>query len=128
MVGLAGVIATAHRYAPVYKTHSDATAPSNVLHIAFHPTITIGEVEEVLRSSGAHLVEGPDSVGIYGVLPGLETSGKIAPEQMSSELRVLSARLRADPRVRWVEPMPGDSPPAGSNAPAEAPATGSRGQ
>lgn len=129
MMGLAGVIATAHRTAPVYKTLSDPPTASNVLHIAFHPTITIGEVEEVLRSSGAHLVEGPDSVGIYGVLPGLETSGNLSPERMSAELRVLSARLRADPRVRWVEPIPGDNPPAGgSNAPADASEPGSRGQ
>jgi Putative zinc-finger len=113
MMGLAGVIATAHRTTQVYTTRSDPAAPSSVLHIAFHPTITIGEVQEVLRSSGAHLVEGPDSVGIYGVLPGLETSGRVTPERMSAELRVLSTRLRADPRVRWVEPI-ADKPDPGT--------------
>jgi hypothetical protein len=127
IMGLGGVITTVLR-TPIYRTVTDRSTPSSVLHIAFHPTITIGEVEAVLRSSGAHLVDGPDSVGVYGVLPDLETSGRISPERMSAELRVLSARLRADPRVRWVEPIPGDNPPAGNNAPSAAPESGPRGQ
>ncbi len=110
MIGLAGVMTSLHRSAQApYRTHSDpAATPTDVLHIAFQRTVTIDEVNAVLRSTQAHVVEGPDSVGIFGVAPGLETSGKVAPERISNELRVLSARLRADPRVRWVEPY--DSP------------------
>src|SRR6185312_8118659 len=60
MVGLAAVFTTANRSAPppdapVYRTHTDAAAPaSDVLHIIFQGSLTISEVEEVLRSSDAH--------------------------------------------------------------------------
>jgi hypothetical protein len=113
MIGVAGILGTEHRSAPgTYTTRSDPATPVTVLHIAFQHTITIDEAKEALRSTGAQIVEGPDSVGIFGVLPGLETSGKPSPERMTKELRVLSARLRADPRVRWVEPIAGDDVPA----------------
>jgi Putative zinc-finger len=103
-VGLGGIITTL--FHPQYRTYTEAppAAPvRNVLHISFNRSVTVGEAEEALRSNGARVVEGPDSVGIFGV----------APEQANQELRLLSARLRADPRVRWVEPVPGDntSPP-----------------
>jgi hypothetical protein len=110
LVGVAGVITTVNRSSqPTYKTHTDAArATPDVLHIAFDRSVTIGEAEEALRSTGAHLVEGPDSVGIFGVAPDIG-GGKATAERARQELHVLSARLRADPRVRWVEPIPGDS-------------------
>ncbi len=124
VVGLAGIFTTAYRSlqpAP-YRTHTDAAAPAapKVLHIAFDRSVTIGAAEEVLRSSGARVVEGPDSMGIFGIAPAAGDTGNATPEGTSKEMRVLSARLRADPRVRWVEPVPGDSPgegPADSRGP-----------
>jgi hypothetical protein len=121
MVGLAGVFITANRStqpldAPLYKTHTDpASAAPNVLHIAFYGTVTIRDAEEALRSTGAHIVDGPDSVGIFGVIPG--ASKLVTPKQPSQALRVLAARLHADPRVRWVEPIPGDESPGAAEAP-----------
>jgi hypothetical protein len=113
MLGLAGVIMTLRQTTnPSYTTRSDvATGAPNVLHIAFHRSVTVGEQAQVLRANGAHIVEGPDSVGVFGIAPGLETSGDIPPERLSRQLRTLSAHLRADPRVRWVEPVPGDDSP-----------------
>jgi hypothetical protein len=104
-VGLGGIMTTL--FYPQYRTHTEdppARVVSNVLHISFNRSVTVGEAEEALRSNGARVVEGPDSVGIFGVVPA----------QASQELRLLSERLRADPRVRWVEPVPGDntSPPS----------------
>jgi len=114
MLGLVGVFITANRSTqPLdvrwFKTHTDSasTAP-NVLHIAFYGTVTIREAEEALRSTGAHIVEGPDSVGIFGVVP----------QQTRQDLRVLAERLHADPRVRWVEPIPGDDLPGAVEAPS----------
>lgn len=114
LVGMAGVIGTLYRsFQPTYGTRTDtAYVESNVLHIAFDRSVTIGGAEEALRSNAAHIVEGPDSTGVFGV----------APERASQQLRVLSARLRADPRIRWVEPLPGDS-----NSPGEVQAPSSRG-
>ncbi len=111
MVGLAGIVTSVyHQSQTLYKTHTDtAVTPANVLHIAFDRQVTIGEAEEVLRSTGARVVEGPDSSGIFGVTPGGgDQSGKRSVDVMNRDLRVLSARLRTDPRVRWVEPVPGD--------------------
>ena len=99
MVGLTGIVTSMYRSSqPLYTTHTAVTpAASDVVHIAFDRSVTIGEAEEVLRAAGARIVEGPDSTGIFGVTP-----------STSREIRVLSARLRADPRIRWVEPVPGD--------------------
>jgi hypothetical protein len=119
MVGLAGVVMTVRpATSPSYTTRSDgaAGAPS-VLHIAFQHSVTVGEQAQVLRANGAHIVEGPDSVGVFGIAPGLETSADLPPERMSRQLRILSAHLRADPRVRWVEPVPGDDFPEDGQVP-----------
>jgi hypothetical protein len=119
MVGLASIVTSVYRQAqPNYTTHTDAASTTeSVLHIAFNRSVTIGEAEEVLHSTGAHIVEGPDNTGIFGVAPG--TAGTNAtPGHMTRDLRVLSARLRADPRVRWVEPVSGDASAGALDAPA----------
>jgi hypothetical protein len=101
-VGLGGVMTTL--FYPQYRTHTEPPPiASNVLHISFNHSVTIGEAEEALRANGARVVEGPDSSGIIGVAP---SAGQTSPE-----LRLLSERLRADPRVRWVQPVPGDNTP-----------------
>jgi Putative zinc-finger len=119
LVGVAGMMASAYQSSRAYyRTHSDAThVAANVLHIAFDRSVTIGEVEEALRSSGAHIVEGPDSTGVLGVAPGVRDSDRAAPKRLTEELRVLSARLRADPRVRWVEPIADDNSPGEARVP-----------
>ena len=107
-LGLGGVITSVyHSSQPLYVTHTEtpeAVAP-NVLYIYFDRSVTIGEAEEALRSNGARVVEGPDSTGRIGVAP--------SAGQTRQTLHLLSERLRADPRIRWVQPVPGDntSPP-----------------
>jgi hypothetical protein len=112
-IGLGGIATTVYRSAqPLYRTHTDvAPAATNVLHISFDRSVTIGEAEEVLRSNGARVVEGPDSSGIIGIAPANLAPGKTTPERVSEEMRSLSTRLHADPRVRWVEPVPADNAP-----------------
>src|SRR5207244_13320337 len=68
-VGLAAVATTAYRWAqPRYATH---TAPGHaspgVLHVAFERSLPIGEMEQMLRSAGARVVEGPDATGIFEI-------------------------------------------------------------
>ena len=109
-VGLAAFVPTAYRWSqPRYTTHT--TAPRGtpgVLHIAFDRSVPIGEMEEMLRSAGARVVEGPGTTGIFGIAPvtaaahGSAESGEVSPQ-----MRALATRLRADARVRWVEPLTG---------------------
>ena len=107
MVGITAMVATAYRWSePLYVTKSDAPAETRgqgVLHIAFDRELTIGEVEELLRAEGARVVSGPDATGIFGVAPAVRAGGS-----GNQPLLRLSDRLRADPRVRWVEPIDTD--------------------
>lgn len=93
-----------HGMAPVYQVHSDPAVAGNsqgrVLHIAFTRDLTRGEVEQLLRSVDAQVIEGPGRTGIFGVRP-VQGDGQ--------HLQQLAARLRTDPRVRWVEPLPADT-------------------
>ncbi len=101
---------------PAYSTYTRTThRPADVLHVAFERSLTVGEVAQLLRSSGAHIVEGPDSTGIFGVAP---VNAGNTPAQVSPQLRALALRLQADARVRWVEPLPQD-PAAGGTPPAQ---------
>jgi hypothetical protein len=112
-IGLGGVATTIYRSSqPLYRTHTDIEpVVPNLLHISFDRSVTVGEAAEVLRTSGARVVEGPDSSGIFGIAPGNIPSGKVTPERVRQEMRVLATRLHADPRVRWVEPIPADNVP-----------------
>jgi anti-sigma factor RsiW len=101
VIGLAAAGATAYRWSqPLYVTHTAAPhSASGVLHIALERSLSIGEVEELLRSAHARVVEGPDAAnGIFGVTP---TAAQADPRA----IRALALRLRADARVRWVEPV-----------------------
>lgn len=107
-VGLTGIVTTLYRSSNAeYVTHTDApnVAPQ-VLHIAFDRSLSVGEATAALRASGARIVEGPDSIGIVGVAPQAANAGA----SPSRDLYRLAERLRADPRVRWVEPIPSTGP------------------
>jgi hypothetical protein len=105
-VGVVGLAATTYRWSqPRYSTYTSVPETSTaVLHIAFVPSLPIADVGDALRSAGAKVVEGPDATGIFGVVP-------VAPAAnaayASPGVRALAARLRADTRVRWVEPISG---------------------
>jgi len=106
LFGITGLIVQTYRWSqPKYTTVTDApvVAP-NVLHIALDRSVPIGEVEELLRSGGARIVEGPGNTGILGVMP-VGVAGRTAPANANRQLRDLSARLRTDPRVLWIQPL-----------------------
>jgi hypothetical protein len=106
-VGLGALLATTYRWSqPLYATYTTAATPAtDVLHIAFERSLPVGEVEELLHSAGARVVEGPGTSGIFGVVPVQVAARASTRAAVSPELRALSARLRADPRVRWIEPL-----------------------
>jgi len=98
---------TAYRWSqPIYmpRTLTVAAAPG-VLHVAFDRSLPLGELEQMLRTAGARVVEGPDATGIFGLAP-LAAASTPQPG-VSPEMRALAARLRADARVRWIQPLSG---------------------
>ena len=126
LFGITGMIATAYHWSePRYITRSDPSAVTpNVLHIALDRSLPIGEVEELLRSGGARIVEGPGNGGIAGGILGVTPIGIVpghtTEASANKQLRALSARLRADPRVLWVQPLADEGIPADPRAPAAA--------
>ena len=108
VVGFAGLSVTTYRWSqPRYATHTLQHAPPRVLHIAFVPSLSISEAGDALRGAGARVVEGPDAMGIVGVAPETTSTDSAGG---SAELRALATRLRADARVRWIEPIAGAAP------------------
>jgi Putative zinc-finger len=109
-----GLAATTYRWSqPLYTTHTEKSAASAtaVLHVAFVPSLSIAGVGEALHGAGARLVEGPDATGIVGVAP---VAASRDGAGASADLHALAARLRADARVRWVEPVADAERAAGS--------------
>ena len=101
-----------------FRTVTDPSVVTpNVLHIALDRSLPIGEVEELLRTGGARIVEGPGNTGVLGVAPVGVIPGKTMEASANKQLRALSARLRADPRVLWVQPLPDEGIPADVRAP-----------
>lgn len=119
--GVTAMMATAYRWSqPVYVTKSDPkaeqTSPS-MLRIALDRSLSIGEVEEMLRTGGGRIVEGPDNLGVLGVAPVGIVAGQTSTASANKQLRALSARLRTDPRVLWVQPLADQESPADQRAP-----------
>ncbi len=107
-----------HWSAPTFRTVTNASVVTpNVLHIALDRSLPIGEVEELLRTGGARIVEGPGNTGILGVTPVGVIAGQTTEASANKQLRALSARLRADPRVLWVQPLADEGIPADLRTP-----------
>jgi hypothetical protein len=107
---VATLAVTAYRWSqPSYVTYtSRAPSRTDVLHIAFVPSLPVGEVSELLQAAGAHVVEGPDRTGIFAVAP---LAMPAAAGSSDAGLGGLAKRLRADARVRWVEPLASEERP-----------------
>jgi hypothetical protein len=117
MFGITALVATAYRWSePLYatKTDSQPETRAGVLHIAFDRELTVGEVEELLRADGARIVAGPDATGIFGIAP-VARAG-VHGSSGDRQLLELSVRLRADPRVRWIEPLETDDAAPGKSS------------
>ena len=98
---------------PRFSPRTVAAVPvPGVLHVAFDRSLPLGELEQMLRTAGARVVEGPDATGIFGLAP-LEAASNPQPA-VSPQMRALAARLRADARVRWIEPLSGGTESEGA--------------
>jgi hypothetical protein len=119
LFGITAMLATTYRWSePLYHTHTESPAVTpNVLHIALDRSLTIADVEELLRSSGARIVEGPGNTGIFGVTPVGVMPGQTPQASANRQLRALSTRLRSDSRVLWVQPLVEATTPADERTP-----------
>ncbi len=106
MVAMTGLVTIAYRWSESrYATVTNPTDLSSpvVVHIAFDRRLTIGEVEELLRADGAHVVESSGTTGVFAIAPVTRPAERAASAER--RLQDLATRLRTDPRVRWVEPI-----------------------
>ena len=108
-VGIATLGTDLYRWSlPRYATHTDTTAGvALVVHVAFAPALATADIGQLLRAAGGRVVAGPDATGVYGVAPLAAGQRPEEDRPPGAATRALAARLRADPRVRWVEPQPG---------------------
>jgi hypothetical protein len=105
LLGITGLMVQTYQSSHEFRTVTDTSVVApNVLHIALDRSIPIGQVEELLRTGGARIVEGPGKTGILGVMP-VGVDGRTPAVDANRQLRALSARLRTDPRVLWVQPL-----------------------
>jgi hypothetical protein len=112
LFGMTGMMFSAYQWGTkTYTPRTDRVVVNpTVLNIALDRSLPIGEVEELLHANGARIVEGPDNTGVLGVTPIGVIGGHTEPLNVDKQLRALSTRLRADPRVLWVQPLADQRP------------------
>lgn len=69
------------------------------LRVAFMPTMTLGEVQVLLRAHRLIVLDGPSEAGLFTLA--IDADAATGADGRGAVL----ARLRADPRVRFAEPL-----------------------
>jgi anti-sigma factor RsiW len=83
--------------APVYQTLSapaDAASRATIRAV-LAPTLNLGQVQALLAQAQLQIVGGPSEAGVYS----------LAPRSAHADSAAALARLRADPGVRFAEPV-----------------------
>jgi len=83
----------------LYRTAAEPdqqAAPGVCIRAVFSPAMTVDELTRVVRESNLTIVEGPSQSGVFGLA---------CPDREVSSVDVALARIRADPRVRFAEPV-----------------------
>jgi hypothetical protein len=83
-----------------FRTLSTARAEPPGLRVVFAPATTLAELQALLQANQLSVLAGPSDAGIFT----LALRSADAPIRREDAL----ARLRADPRVRFAEPVGGD--------------------
>jgi anti-sigma factor RsiW len=86
---------------PDFRTLSTARPEAAALRVVFAPATTLAEVQDLLRANQLAVLAGPSDAGLF-------TLALRDPETASQTRLDALARLRADPRVRFAEPVGGD--------------------
>jgi len=82
-----------------YSTASSAGSARDTearVRVVFSPEMTVDELTQVVREARLTIVSGPTEAGVYGLASTRETEDSV---------QATLARLRADPRVRFAEPV-----------------------
>jgi anti-sigma factor RsiW len=88
---------------PRYRTlTSTAAAGGTRLRVVFAPATTLGELNDLLRANQLMAIAGPSEAGLF-------TLAMQSSSVDQEALRIVLARLRADPRVRFADPLGADA-------------------
>jgi hypothetical protein len=82
---------------PDFRTLSTAQTEPAALRVVFAPATTLGELQALLQANQLSVLAGPTDAGIFTL------ALRSADRKLSREEAL--ARLRADPRVRFAEPV-----------------------
>ena len=66
--------------------------------MVFTPSLTLAELQELLREHRLRVLAGPSEAGLF-------TLSRQDPQATASDQGTVLARLRADARVRFAEPL-----------------------
>lgn len=89
----------APRGAEYQTVTSSALAPSNgIIRAVFTPSLSVDELQHLLEKNGLKIVAGPTEAGVYTLAAAAESAGSAHGESAL-------ATLRADPAVRFAEPI-----------------------
>ncbi len=81
-----------------YRTLTSAPAPVHgaALRVVFASSMTLGELQALLQAHRLAVRAGPSAAGLFTLA---------TPDAQAGEAEAVLARLRADPRVRFAEPL-----------------------
>lgn len=91
-----------------YLTLSTPSSGEARLRVLFAPGVTLSELQAMLHAQRLQALSGPSDAGLFT----LALRGSAANQTAAAaELAAVLARLRADPRVRFAEPLAADAAP-----------------
>lgn|SRR5579885_694968 len=82
-----------------YRTLTQAPAPAKaaIVRAVFEPQLRLEALQGLLTRTGLEIVSGPSAAGVYALAP--------LPGAAPTDAEAAAARLRADPAVRFAEPI-----------------------
>ena len=98
IVGVKYLAPTVDAPAAPFRTLTTNPAEGPRLRVVFAPTMTLAELQDLLRANQLVAVAGPSETGIF-------TLALRAPSAGTDAQAAVLARLRADARVRFAEPL-----------------------
>jgi hypothetical protein len=95
---------SADAVAPLYRTlaSGDTTPPAATVRVVFSLSMTVGQLQALLRRFGLRVIGGPSEAGVWSLAP-VAGSRQAAAAQAATAAAV--KRLRADSNVRFAEPI-----------------------
>lgn len=93
---------------PSYRTLSSQAEGEARLRVLFAPGVTLAELQALLQAHQLLALAGPSEAGLFTLALRGSANHQAGAE---ADLAAALARLRADPRVRFAEPLAADAAP-----------------